>query len=196
MVSIVNFLGSSVSFTDYITIGLSIITIIVTIYIPIRIMKFQRYNDLASAYRSIEFGHAQQCVIDFFYRDCNCDVNRIAQKYTERFNSDFEKLKQGKIEPQNVLHYQRRLLNNYYTELEINRKSDLCIKKLIQNEWTTQNADIVKIIVYMNKAAENNPNIFMDISPIKYERMPRVKGMSKYLVSLYNFLKSSKKWIK
>lgn len=56
--------------SDWISVVIAFITLIVTISIPIQIMKFQRYTGLMSVYMSMEFAHALQCVINFFYKDC------------------------------------------------------------------------------------------------------------------------------
>ena len=47
----------------------------------------------------------------------------------------------------------------------------------------------------MNKAVDDNPDIMMDISSIKYQYVPKVKGVSEYLNRLYNELKTEKKWM-
>ena len=41
----------------------------------------------------------------------------------------------------------------------------------------------------MNKAVDEDPEMFMDISSIKYERMPKVKGLCEYLARFYNALR-------
>ena len=47
----------------------------------------------------------------------------------------------------------------------------------------------------MNKAVDDNPDIMMDISNIKHQHVPNVKGISEYLNRLYNELKNEKKWM-
>ncbi len=74
---------------DIITIVVSLVTLFVTFSIPIQIMKFQRYTGLMSTYMSHEFGNALQSVINFFYDDCGCDVEKIPAKYKERYCEDF-----------------------------------------------------------------------------------------------------------
>ena len=55
---------------------LAMIAIICAIYIPIRIMDFQRYTNLSTTYMGFDFAHAIQSVIEFFYKDCECDEAR------------------------------------------------------------------------------------------------------------------------
>lgn len=45
----------------------------------------------------------------------------------------------------------------------------------------------------MNKAVEEDPEMFMDISSVKYERMPKVKGLNEYLSRFYNTLRRESK---
>lgn len=172
--------------SGWISVVIAIVTLVVTINIPIQIMKFQRYTGLMSTYMSFEFAHAFQSVIDFFYNDCNCDVEKIARKYKDRFNKDFN---DKKTEISNILHYQRRLLNDYFLELEMCRESSWLLRRKISKDWTKSEAYVCKILVYMNKAIDEDPEMFMDISSLKYEKMPRVKGLNEYLTRLYNVLR-------
>lgn len=180
---------------DIISIVISVATLVFTICIPLQIMKFQRYTNLMATYESFEFAHAFQCVIDFFYKDCDCDVDRIPEEYNKRFCSDFEKLKARKIEKEDVLHYQRRMLTDYFYELESCRASSFRLSKMIKKDWTTSEAYVSRILICMNKAVDDNPNIMMDISNIKHQHVPKVNGISEYLNRLYNELKNEKKWM-
>ena len=69
------------SMTDIISIILSFITLIFTIYIPKKISWEQFYNSLMTEYRSIGFGRAMQNVIHFYTETCGSDVNRIKEEY-------------------------------------------------------------------------------------------------------------------
>lgn len=175
---------------EIITILLSITTLFCTIIIPIRIMKFQRYTNLFSTYMSMEFAHAFQSVINFFYDDCGCDVERIPEEYKKRFISDFSNLDENKIDINDVLHYQRRLLNDYFMELEMCRESSKVLRNIIRKDWTASEAWVCKILIFMNKAIDDDPEMFKDISAIKHERMPMLKGLSEYLKNFYNALRN------
>lgn len=181
---------NTLSPVDIVTIILSIATLVCTIIIPVRIMKFQNYSGLMTTYESFEFAHAFQCVIDFYYIDCNCDVERISEEYKKRFESDFKSLSEDKnYDITKVLHYQRRFLNDYFLELELCRESSRYLRNIIRKDWTKSEAWVCKILVYMNKAVDDNPEIFKDISGIKYEKMPKIKGLSQYLIRFYNELR-------
>ncbi len=175
---------------EFFTILLSIVTLFFTIIIPIQIMKFQNYTNLTSIYCSFEFAHAFQSVINFFHDDCECSVERIPAEYKKRFKSDFEKLKNGEIQLSDILHYQRRHLNDYFLELEMCRKSSWILRRIIRKDWTTSEAWVVKILICMNNAVDNDVELFKDISSIKHDKMPKTKGLSKYLENFYDALKS------
>lgn len=55
---------------------------------------------------------------------------------------------------------------------------------------------MAKILIYMNKASYENPEIYKDISEIKCTRIPRTKGMNIYLEKIFNYLKEQDRWIK
>lgn len=175
--------------SSWISVVIAFATFIITIFIPLQIMKFQRYTNLMISYMSMEFAHAFQSVINFYYDECGCDVERIPEKYKERFISDFKKLKENKIDTNDVLHYQRRLLNDYFLELELCRESSCILRTRIKKDWTNSEAYVCKILIYMNKAVDEDSEMFVNISSIKYQRMPRVKGLSEYLARFYNALR-------
>ena len=66
---------------------------------------------------------------------------------------------------------------------------------MIKKDWTTAEAYVSRILICMNKVVGENPNIMMDISSIKHQHIPKVKGISEYLDRLYNELKDGKKWM-
>lgn len=182
--------------TDILSIVISLITLLVTFSIPIQIMKFQRYTGLMSTYMSHEFGHAFQSVINFFYDECDCDVEKIPAKYKERYYKDFGKLNDGNggvFDVHDVLHYHRRLLNDYFLELEMCRESSIFLRRRIHKEWTTSEAWVVKILIYMNKTVSSDSELFKDISGIKREKMPKTIGLSKHLEHFYNALKTEQR---
>ena len=174
------------SLIGIIQIVLSIITFVATICIPIQIMKFQRYTNILSTYATFEFSYAFQSVINFFYDTCSCDVERIPTEYKKRFDYDVK----NKVDIQNRLHYQRRHLNEFFCELEMCRESSLILRHKIRKEWTTNEAWLVKILIYMNKVVDDSPEIFKDIKGIKYEKMPKTRGLSTYLERFYNAMKA------
>lgn len=184
---------NTLSPVDVITISLSIATLICTIIIPVRIMKFQQYSNLNTVYMNHEFGYAFQNVIEFFHDDCGCDVDRIPEEYMKRYHSDFKKLRNKDIEEKDVLHYQRRLLGVYFYELECCRESSWKLRKMIKKDWTTSESYVLKILICMNKVVDDY--IKKDISEIKHQHIPKAKGISEYLDRLSKELKDGKPWM-
>lgn len=172
---------------------LAIATFVVTIFIPVMVMRFQQYSNLSSMYMGSEFGYAFQSVIEFFYNDCDCDVEKIPVEYMKRYHSDFEKLKRNEINKEDVLHYQRRLLSVYFYELECCRSLSPRLRKIIKKDWTTSESYVLKILICMNKVVDEQ--IKKDISEIKHQHIPRVKGISEYLIRLSKELKDGKPWM-
>ena len=48
----------------------------------------------------------------------------------------------------------------------------------------------------MNTVSDSDGEVFKDISEIKYEPMPKTKGMSSALNNIYEILKDQSRWIK
>lgn len=178
---------------NILTLIVSLVGLIIAVYIPVRIMQYQQYTNLSPVYMNSEFGHAFQSVIDFFHDDCNCDVERIPEEYIKRYNSDFEKLKNGKIQKESVLHYQRRLLSVYFCDLDNCRSSNRKLRKIIKKDWTTSESYVLKIIICMNDVVKKQ--FMKDISSIKHQYIPRVKGISEYLDRLSTELSDGKPWM-
>ena len=179
------------------TLIVTFIALIVAVFIPTRIMKYQRYTNLIGTYMSLDFAHAFQSVIAFFCDDCGRDVERIPAEYKKRFESDMERVMRhddsGDIT--NVLHYQRRYLNNYFLELEMCRRSSWTLSRIIRKDWTANEAYVTRILIFMNDAVDNDPEMFKDISCIQDERLPRVRGMNEYLRSLQGILQNESRWM-
>lgn len=181
----------------------SAIGIVVAIFIPVWIMHNQRYENLLQNYLSADFVVAIKGVVDFFKNDCNSDVNQIATAYKKRFEKDFKKSNKESNdksectkEASQILHFQRSILNNFFWGLNSCAKSSLFLRHKIKNEFTRNEAYICKILIYMNTFADSNPEIFKDVSDIKYEPMPKTKGMNNSLKNVYEILKNQNRWIK
>lgn len=144
-------------------------------------------------YMNSEFGFAFQRIIEFFSNECNCDVEKIPEEYMKRYQSDLDKLRKNEIDIENVLHYQRRLLSVYFYELECSRVSSWKLQKMIKKDWTTSESYVLKILICMNKVVDEQ--IKKDISIIKHQRIPKVKGISEYLYRLSKELKGGKSWM-
>ena len=98
-----------------------------------------------------------------------------------------------KIKIEDMLHYQRRLLSVYFYELECCRVSSRKLRKMTKKDWTTSESYVLKILICMNKVVDEQ--IKKDISEIKHQRIPKVKGISEYLCRLSTELKDGKSWM-
>lgn len=173
------------TFMDIVQTVTCVITMIFTILIPVFIMNFTNYTNLTIKYMDAEIGQAIQAVVDFFYDDCNCDVSLINQMYLHRYYAD-KNLDGNKP----TLHNQRRLLTDFYCELEMCRKSSLLLKHKIKRDWTSKEAWIIKILIHMNNAVQEE-GLMKDISSVKYEKIHRPKGINSYLNKLSEVLEKS-----
>ena len=179
--------------SDCVSIVIAIFTLVVTISIPVQIMKFQRYLSLMPIYMGFDVANAFMSVINFFHDDCDCDVGRIPEEYKKRFKYDFDE--KNNVPLEKILHYQRRLLNDYFFELESCRKSSWILRRKIEKEWTSSEAWVVKILIFMNAAVDNDPELFKNISGIKHDRLPKIRGLNKYLKKFYDDLSNAKRWM-
>lgn len=172
------------------TLIVSVATLIATIYIPIIIADNTDYNSLFQEYISFEYAKSFQSIIDFFYDECKCDVNLIAAKYKEHY-------KKGRLDN---LHLQRRYLNEFFVEMALMAERRPGIRRKIKRDYTGAEANIVKIIMYMNKAVDDDENderlLYKPISSIKNEPWIHKKGVSGHLKFLYDILKKEGRWMK
>lgn len=98
----------------------------------------------------------------------------------------------GKNTIEKTLHYQKRILTQFFHELALCSKSPFIGKHRVQKDFTNSEAKIMKILFLMNKTVDENPLLYKDIS--SDFRMPppnKGKGMNKDLAYLYSILKQS-----
>ncbi len=194
---------------------LAFIACILAWFIPKRIMWEQNYSTLGNEYRTYDFAVAIQNIIEFFVITCKSDVEKIAYEYKKRFLKDMygdsfaglvsfddetilEKLRNeksleiGNCDVEKTLHYNKRILTQYFHELALCAKSPFIGKRRVQKDFTSSEAKIMKILFLMNKAVDDSDLLYKDIS-CEF-RMPganRGKGMCKDLAYLYSILKRS-----
>lgn len=181
----------------------SVLGFFVAVFIPVWIMHNQRYENLLQNYLSTDFVAAIKGVVDFFKNDCNSDVNQIADAYKKRFEEDFKKSNKKSNdksectkEASQILHFQRSMLNNFFWGLSSCAKRNPFLRYKLKNEFTRNEVYICKILIHMNIAVDSNPEFFTDVSDIKYEPMPKTKGMNNSLKNIYEILKNQNRWIK
>ena len=130
-------------------------------FIPNRIMWEQSYSSLLSDYRSYDFGIAVQGIVEFFAVDCKSDVKNIKEEYERRFREDIEKIREKS--PELCLHYQRRLLAQFYYQLDLCARSPFIGKRRVRRDFTSRETDIVRLLYLMGSAADDSGVLFKDI---------------------------------
>lgn len=186
----------------------SVLAVILACYIPEKIKWNQFYSNLISEYRGYDFAIAVQGVVEFFTLDCDSDVTKILEKYRERFmkeiygfkgeesNEKNDKKKLLQKDSDKTLHFQRRLLTQFYWELDSCLKSPFIGARHVKKDFTRGESNIIKILYFMNEAVDNDEILYKDIC--FDERLPtikRAKGINKSLVHLSEELKNTKRYI-
>lgn len=191
----------------------SVLAVILAWYIPKKIKWDQFYSNLISECRSYDFAVAVQGVVEFFTLDCKSNVSAIPEKYRERFMKESYGIQEPlpktlddlkEIDKKNLLqkdsdktlHFQRRLLTQFYCELDSCLKSPFVGSKQVKKDFTKGESKILKILFFMNEAVDNDELIYKDIRfDERISSMKRAKGINKSLVHLYDELKNSKRYI-
>lgn len=177
---------------DIIQIALSVVACVLAWFIPKRIMWEQSYSSLLSDYRSYDFGIAVQGIVKFFAVDCKSDVKNIKPEYERRFKEDIEKICEKS--PELCLHYQRRLLAQFYYQLDLCARTIFIGKRRVRRDFTRREANIVRILYLMGREVDESDVLFKDISCD--ERVPRsAKGLNRSLADMYRVLKESKPYM-
>ncbi|MCR5698756.1 MAG: hypothetical protein K6G52_03830 [Treponemataceae bacterium] len=85
------------------------------------------------------------------------------------------------------------MLNQFYWDLDLCARSIFIGKKRVQKDFTSKEANMLKILYYMNIAAESD-GIFMDISTD--DRLPpNPKSTNVRIKDIYEILKDSKSYV-
>ena len=179
----------------------AILACVLAVYIPKKISWEQMYSQLLSDYCGYDFGAAVMGVVLFFKQDCNCDVGIIKKQYEDWFNKQFAKqLRENnpnfenskadyKIPNDQNLHYQRRLLTQFYFLLDQCARSPFVGKRRVQKDFSSKEANLLKVLYYMNLAAESS-DVFMDIG-VDDRIPPNPKSINKYIKHIYGILKNA-----
>ena len=179
----------------FITYIVPLATLVATIWIPNKIKWEQEYSSLLDFYRSLDYAIAFQGVIQFFFNDCGRDMSRVKTEYKRRFIEEVEN-KPGNINKENCLHFQRRVLAQFFWQLNECAKSFSIGKRRVTNDFTNAEAKLLKILIYMGQAIDDDPLLYKDISSDALSPKPaHLKGQNKSLGHLYQILKQSKRFM-
>ncbi len=176
--------------------AVAIVACILAIWIPKKISWEQLYSNLLIDYYSYDFGAAIMGIVYFFNKDCNNDIDRIQTEYVKKIKELFKNntVVNKDVPNDQNLYYQRRLLTQFYYQLDLCARSHFIGKKRIQRDFSSKEANLLKILFYMNKATES-PEIFMDISTD--DRLPKnPKGINSYIKHIYSVLKDTPNYIR
>ena len=193
--------------------------------IPKRIMWEQTYSGLIHDYRSYDFAVAVQGIVEFFSIECENKIENIPAKYKERFLNDIygsedTKSKDSKINaddintmkdlrqkvtipkrenitpPEACLHYQRRLLAQYFYQLDLCARSIFIGKRRVTKDFTQGEAHLIRILFLIDNAIDESEILKKDIScDFRMPRHERTRGMNKYLSHIYSVLRKSKPYM-
>jgi hypothetical protein len=148
-------------------------------------MVNQLYSDMVRDYRSTEMGAAVLAVFHFFVHDCKNDVSNIYGEYIKKYNEQIGNFPSEKIDFSKTLHFQRRLLSQFYTdmaELYCGYKFFDTSKRKLKNWFTPNEVKLLQILIYMVKPAKE---VFVqadDITELPDDDTP----MNRLLKRLYN----------
>jgi hypothetical protein len=139
---------------------LAIAALIAAVWIPRQIMVNQLFADLVKEYRSTEMGAAVFSVFHFFVKDCGKDVGHIAAVYEKKYNQQIrDPLKAGtKPDYDNALHFQRRMVSQFYSDMARLRYDRRFIKlsaKDMKFWFTPKEVQLFAILLHMVKPASS-----------------------------------------
>lgn len=139
-----------------ITVGLSCFALFLACHIPRRIMVNQIYSDLIKEYRSVEMGVSIFSIFHFYVNECNERVDAIAGEYRKKYDKQIKiPLKRGEpINYANTLHFQRRLVAQFYADLARLRYEERLSAKQLREWFTPRELTLLALILHMVKPAE------------------------------------------
>lgn len=177
------------------SVVISIVAVYMACYIPKKIQWEQLYSSLLTEYISYDFAVANQSIVEFFYTECEKDIEKIKQKSEEHYLKEI--YQNENIAPENCLHFQRRLLTDFYWLLNECANSNFIGKKRVAADFTKGDLNILKIIFLMNGAVNQSEILYKNIEIAnKIPHYKTVLGINRSLAELSLVLKKSKKNIK
>ena len=186
------------SWTDITALILAFLAFIVAIFIPEKIKWEQTYSTLLAEYKSYDFAAAVQGVVEFFTERCNKDVTKIKTEYENLIKEYSIKLNNGNpISNEQNLHFQRRLLTTFFWQLEQCSKSIFIRKRRVKRDFTSNEANIAKVVYFMNQAVSESKILFKDLKTCDLiPKAENVKGINSSVVYIYELLKKEPKFIR
>ena len=98
--------------------------------------------------------------------------------------------------PELCLHFQRRLLAQFYYQLDLCAHSPFVGKRRVHCDFTKGDANLVRIVFLMNQAIDESDILKKDIScDFRIPSARRLKGLNASLGDIYSVLRKSKPWM-
>jgi len=155
---------------NILTPGIAVLALLVAIYIPRKIMISQIYANLLENYRSPEMGGAILAIFRFYNKNCERNVSKIAaaykKKYKKQIRNKFRAKKEDKIDFSKTLHFQRRLVAQFYFDMASLRYDNRFIRlpdKYMKIWFTSSEVKLLGIILHM---AEPARKVFEDAGEV------------------------------
>jgi len=155
--------------TVAITTVFSFAALIAAIFIPRRVMVNQIYANLIADYRTPEMGEAILALFHFYKKDCKCKVSKIEAKYRKRYKKEVKPFlkKVPKVDTSNALHFQRRMVTQFYFNMAVLRFKHCFLTRLSLNKmktWFTMNdLKLLSLILHM---AEPAKKVFIEVDSL------------------------------
>ena len=144
--------------------------------------------------------------------DCGSNYSKIPQEYKKRFLKDIydlneemslteirDSVKKGRIKVMTdscCLHFQRRLLGQFYYQLELCGESPFVGKRRVRKDFTSNEANIIKILYLMNKAVDGDEVMMKDtFFDFRVPGTKVSKGLNGYLSRMGVILRKSKRFM-
>lgn len=172
-------------------------TLYFTIKIPKKMMWAQIYSGLNNEYRSHEFGEAIKGIVDFFHDECHSNLDKIKEQYENRYNEEFDldsgRFRENKYSKsiEKTLHYQRRMVAQFYMQLDMCVSECYMVRRLIKTDYGKSETNLIKILYYMGRAASEYRHSYKDIKtkdPLIATKFDQT-NLDRKLVHLYKFFK-------
>lgn len=200
---------------------LSFAALIVAWIIPKRIMWEQTYATLGYDYRSYDYAAAVQGITEFFVIDCQSKPENIREMYEKRFLKEvygkkanvlcgkktneeiFKDIKTNNFisdvssnDNSKILHFQRRLLGQFFADLDLCARSPFIGKRRVARDYTKRESDLIRILILIDNAIDESTILMKSLhcNEIIHSET-HYKGMNKYLSHMYAILKNAKKYM-
>jgi|GEM_PF-1091025 len=101
-----------------------------------------------------------------------------------------------KISPDACLHYQRRLLAQYFYQLDLCARSIFIGKRRVTKDFTQGEAHLIRILFLIDNAIDESEILKKDIScDFRMPRHEHIRGMNTYLSHIYSVIRKSKPYM-